>query len=106
MNKGTADVKSFPEYLKAGKRAMQNISESIILQSIEDLWDESEHVRRSSFAFFLGEGFHICSELAGITVADRRKLLSLIVEAVKYKKVPVAIPEVQSVDREYALSGI
>jgi hypothetical protein len=79
---------------------LRKLAESIILQAIEDLWNNKKNECRSSFAFFLGKGFHICSDLAGITAVDRRTLFSLIIEAVKYRNVPVAIPESQSVDRE------
>ena len=100
MNKGITDKKSFPVCLKLSKRTMQNLSESIVLQSIEDLWEESGDERRGSFAFFLGKGFHICSDLAGMTIVDRRTLLLLITEALKPVNMPEAVYEIQSVDRE------
>jgi len=56
--------------------SLKNLAESIILQSVEDLWDK----RHSSdcMTFFKGEGFDICSRLAGIELQDRLKLLELI----------------------------
>jgi len=69
-------------------RAVRNLVESIILQAIEDLWNSEKNERRSSFAFFLGKGFSLCSEIAGISVSDRRKLLSMIEESLKNSKIP------------------
>ncbi len=87
-------------------RAVRKLAESIILQAIEDLWNDEKNERRGSFAFFLGKGFHIYSDLAGISVSDRRKLLSLIVEAMRHRNMPVAILENQSVDSECALPNL
>ena len=100
IKKGIAERKSFPEYVKVGARALRNLSESIIMQSIEDLWEESSDKRRGSFAFFLGKGFHIWAELAGMTIVDRRTLLSLVLEAVQCRNVPEAVPSSLPVDRE------
>ncbi|MEW6418132.1 MAG: hypothetical protein AB1480_08430 [Nitrospirota bacterium] len=69
-------------------RAVRNLAESIILQAIEDLWDSKGNERRSAFAFFLGRGFSLCSSIAGITVSDRMKLFSMIVESMKNSKIP------------------
>ncbi len=65
---------------------LRNLAESIILQAIEDLWNSEKNERRSSFVFFLGKGFHICSEIAGVKIPDRRKLLSMIGESAKHRK--------------------
>ena len=77
---------------------LQRLAEAIILQSIEDLWEKSRLERRGSFAFFLGRGFHIWAELAGMTPVDRRTLLSLVVEAVQCRDISEAIPASQSTD--------
>lgn len=74
-------------------RAVRKLAESIILQAIEDLWDSEKNARRSSFAFFMGKGFHICSQIAGIKISDRRKLLSMIGESAKHGKIINAILE-------------
>jgi hypothetical protein len=60
-------------------RAVRNLAESIILQAIEDLWDSKSKERRSSFAFFLGKGFSLCSGIADISVSDRRMLLTRLI---------------------------
>lgn len=59
--------------LKAGIR---KLAEAIILQSIEDLWEEKQ--RRGCITFLRGEGFSVCADLAGMGVSDRLKLLRLV----------------------------
>ncbi len=54
---------------------IRTLAESIILQSIEDLWHR-EH-REGSLEFFSGEGFELAAELAGLSNKDKRKLLAL-----------------------------
>lgn len=58
------------------RSGIRNLAEAIILQSIEDLWDEKR--RRECITFLRGEGFSVCADLAGIGVSDRLKLLRLI----------------------------
>ena len=52
------------------------LAEAIILQSLEDLWSKTQ--KNKSLAFFTGEGFHICAEMAGMKVMDRIRLFSLL----------------------------
>ncbi len=56
--------------------ALMNLAEAIILQSVEDLWDEG--YKSDSMRFFKGEGFGICAGMAGMKRYDRLKLLRLI----------------------------
>lgn len=56
--------------------AMKTLAEAIILQSIEDLWDEGH--KDDSLSFFRGEGFNMCAKMAGIRPDDRLRLLRLI----------------------------
>jgi hypothetical protein len=65
----------------------KNLAEAVLLQSIEDLWDKKES--KKCFSFFKGNGFHLCSDIAGISPVDRRKLLSLIVRSIKQRQKPV-----------------
>lgn len=58
-----------------GKR-LATLAEAIILQSLEDLWSKTQ--KNKSRAFFTGEGFHICAEIAGMKVMDRIRLLGLL----------------------------
>ena len=83
---------------------LRKLAEAIVLQSIEDLWNNNRNERRGSFAFFLGNGFHICSELAGITVVGQRTLLSLIMEALKCSNVLADMPESLSGDGGHVLT--
>lgn len=54
---------------------LKKLAETIIFQSLEDIWD-GRH-RAQSVEFFSGEGFHICAQMAGIDVNERLKLLNL-----------------------------
>lgn len=55
---------------------MKALAEAIILQSIEDLWDEAH--RRESLEFFKGEGFDMYADIAGLGPAEKSKLLGMI----------------------------
>ncbi len=56
-------------------KAVRHLAEAIILQSIEDLWDE-EH-REECTKFFTGEDFRTCAALAGLDTADQIKILNM-----------------------------
>src|SRR5512143_3025437 len=43
----------------------RRLAEAIILQSIEDLWNPV--CKKGSLMFFQGDGFALCSEIAGIS---------------------------------------
>ena len=68
---GKAPVKT-PESLK---RKINNLAEAIILQSLEDLYEASH--REESLEFFRGEGFRICTEIAGIAPEGKFQLKSI-----------------------------
>ena len=55
---------------------MQGLAEGIIMQSIEDLWNEN--LRDECVAFFKGKEFRICAELAGMGLDDQVKVLNLV----------------------------
>ena len=55
---------------------LRNLAEAIILQSIEDLWNE--RLREDCLKFLNGEGFTTCASLAGLNLAEKSKLLELI----------------------------
>lgn len=55
---------------------LMNLAEAIILQSVEDLWDEG--YKSDSLRFFKGEGFGICAAMAGMKRYDRLKLLQMV----------------------------
>ena len=55
---------------------IRNIAELIILQCIEDLWNERES--SGSADFFAGEGFPLCAGIAGMDLNDQGRLLNLV----------------------------
>jgi hypothetical protein len=65
--------------------AVKELAEKVILQSIEDLWDKEQ--RDLCSAFFCGQGFSFWAETAGMTIADRRKILSLVLDSIAKSKV-------------------
>lgn len=60
---------------------VKDLAEAIILQSIEDLWNGQQ--KEGCVVFFEGEGFYLCSGMAGINMFHRRKLLSLISRSIR-----------------------
>ncbi len=56
--------------------SLKGLAEGIILQSIEDLWNES--YRGECIAFFTGREFGICAEMAGMDLQDQLKVLNLV----------------------------
>jgi hypothetical protein len=60
---------------KKQSRALKNLIEGIILQSLSDLWIPRES--DDCIKFFRGEGFKICADIAGINLRDQVKLLDL-----------------------------
>jgi hypothetical protein len=55
---------------------IKNLAEHIMLQCIEDLWDEQE--RDDSRHFFKGERFHLCAEMASMSLHDQSTLLNMV----------------------------
>jgi hypothetical protein len=62
-------------FLKGGCMKVAYLAEAIILQSIQDLWDQ-EH-RQSCIEFFTGEDFRTCAALAGMSTSDQIKILNM-----------------------------
>jgi len=52
------------------------LAEAIILQSIEDLWDEKQ--KEDSIRFFDEEGFSICAEIAGMGLFEQLRLYNMV----------------------------
>lgn len=52
------------------------LAEAIILQSIEDLFDD--RYRKDCKVFFFGEGFRTCAEIAKMRTIEQMKLLNLV----------------------------
>lgn len=55
---------------------LQMLAEGIILQSIEDLWNED--LRSESVAFFRSGDFIDCAEMAGMDLKGQVELLGLV----------------------------
>jgi hypothetical protein len=60
---------------------LKTLAEGIIMQSLEDLWDEG--LSESSVAFFRGESFNICADMAEMDIAGRLKLLNMVKEIIE-----------------------
>lgn len=61
---------------KEHANCIKKLSESIILQCIEDLWDKAS--MKKSVLFFSRRGFSICADIAGMDICDQVKLLDLV----------------------------
>ena len=57
----------------------RSLAEAIILQSIEDLWNPV--CKRGSLMFFEGDGFELCSEVAGISHIKQLAMLRMLAHA-------------------------
>ena len=55
---------------------VRKLAESIILQSIEDLWDGSS--MQESIEFFSNKGFSACAAMARMDIGDQVRLLDLV----------------------------
>ena len=55
---------------------IKGLAEAILLQSIEDLWIDKE--RSGCMDFFIGEGFRICSEIAGMSSDEKAKIVHMV----------------------------
>ena len=55
---------------------LKGLAEGIILQSIDDLWVKDH--KEDCIAFFKGEGFRDCAQMAGMTTSDQIKLLNIV----------------------------
>jgi len=61
---------------KVEYRQAKNIAEAVILQSMEDLYEEAH--REESIEFFTGSGFAQCAEIAGMTQKEKAEVLNII----------------------------
>lgn len=53
--------------------ALTNLAEAIILQALEDMWDE--RYLKESITFFMGDGFDVWSCIAGLDVYKQYMIL-------------------------------
>ena len=64
---------------QAANNNARSLAEAIILQSIEDLWHPV--CKRGSLRFFEGDGFVLCSEIAGISYIKQLSMLRMLSNA-------------------------
>ncbi len=65
---------NIPKIKRQGK--VTTLAEAIILQSIEDLFDD--RYRKDCRNFFFGEGFRTCAEIAKMKAIEQIKLINLV----------------------------
>ena len=58
------------------KKRVKGLAEAIILQSMEDFWNNA--YRQESIEFFKGEGFKVCAEIAGMGHEEQAKVLEML----------------------------
>ena len=67
--------------------AVKELAETVILQSVEDLWDKKQ--REACSSFFCGQGFSFWADAAKIKISDRRKILSMILNSITRGKMKI-----------------
>ncbi len=55
---------------------LKNLAETLILQSMEDLWDAKR--RSESIDFLTGQGFHFFADMAGMDMENKIELMRLV----------------------------
>jgi hypothetical protein len=61
---------------KEDNMSLKTLAEAIMLQAAEDFLGEDRH--EEDVAFFSGDGFRICSELAGMDHSEKCSFLDLV----------------------------
>jgi len=70
-------------YRQSAGKCLRALSEAVILQAIEDLWNIK--CREECTTFFNGEGFIICAEMAGISSLDQTRILNMVNRHIVHK---------------------
>jgi hypothetical protein len=65
-----------PQTERSYEMGLKSLAEGIIVQSVEDLWDDN--LREDCIAFFKGEEFRTCAELADMGLNAQLKLLDMV----------------------------
>jgi hypothetical protein len=73
---------------------LKGLAEGIIIQSMEDLWNENH--KEDCVVFFRGEDFRLCAELAGMSLAEQVKLLDMVKSVVDYHNRAKQTEEIKS----------
>ena len=66
---------------------VKHLAEAVILQAIEDLWNEDH--RKECIDFFAGEDFRACASLAGMDIADKIEILKMLDKLIKDTQEPL-----------------
>lgn len=65
----------------------RGLAESIILQSLEDLW--SKNYRKDSENFFTGDTFCLCADIAEMNDLDQVKMRHMVTKVLKRIRRPM-----------------
>ncbi len=65
----------------------KGLAESIILQSLEDIW--SKNYRKESEHFFTGDTFCLCADIAEMNDLDQIKMRHMVKKVLKRVRRPV-----------------
>ena len=65
----------------------KGLAESIILQSLEDLW--SKNYRKDSENFFTGDTFCLCADIAELNDLDQIKMRHMVKKVLKRVRRPI-----------------
>ena len=68
---------------KGETMGLKGLAEAIILQSIEDLWDD--RLKEGCITFFKGKDFRACADAAGMNMTAQVKLLHMVKDVIEYK---------------------
>jgi hypothetical protein len=80
---------------------LKELAEGIILQSIEDLYNDSE--RQDCITLFGSKDFTICAEMAGMDIASQVRLLDLV-KCIATASARLQAPYVHSKENDATLS--
>ncbi|MEW6116136.1 MAG: hypothetical protein AB1553_04455 [Nitrospirota bacterium] len=72
----------FPGASQGSRVLLSRLAEAIVLQSIEDLWNDS--LKGESLSFFSDGRFASCAKAAGMSSAEQCKLLGIIAGAGRF----------------------
>lgn len=77
--------------------SVKGLVEGIILQSLEDLWNEG--YREESISFFRGRDFSLCADIAGMSLDDQVQMLTMVKNVVDLQKKRPSGPKAASKTR-------
>ena len=78
---------------------IRNLAEAIILQSVEDLWDERR--REDCRKFFAGEDYRLCASMADMNLSDQVKLLNMVKGLIQKLSKPIKTQKVKGMVNQY-----